>query len=272
MSSQDDLKKVVERLRKLHTMAEGARAVGNDAEAEAFAEGVQKILTAYKLDAALLTAQEVNEIDPMTHEWEDFAETSVGRKSRRIAWTERLARYVAEAHFCEMIIGMGGTNAVVFVGRTSDVQTARYVLMMLIRIGKESADKAYRKERYHMWKADQMEKAHGFRSAFLLGYVTRLGERLRELHRREVASDKRMGLIVVRSGEDIARYREENIKTKPAHGIGMSASGHSDALARGEDAGRRAADEANVNTHGVGGGKSAADRTRSAPKQIGRGE
>lgn len=270
-SNKQDIAKVIERIRKLHAMAEGAAAVGNEAEAEAFAEAVQKTLTANKLDASVLEAEEVEAVDPMKHEWFDFGTTVVGRKKRRIAWTERLAGHIARAHYVEVIVDSGGSNAIMFVGRTSDVQTAMYMLKMLTRIGKEGADKAYRKERYHMWKADKMDEAHGFRSAFLYGYVDRLGERLEELHETEVKSDARMGLIVVRAGEDIVKYKKDHLKTGKARGLGMNARGHSDALERGEAAGRRAADDANLGVRGVG-----ADATKQrldrAPKQLGRGD
>lgn len=248
----------IERARKLLAHAESARKIGSEAEAEAFMAGLQKLLTAQKLDFSVLTEAQQGEVDPLLHMYHDFDET-IGRSRRRQAWVETLARRVARAHFCRAI-PVTSSNSILIVGRTSDVQVARYMLDMLVRIGAAGADTAYRKERYHKWKQDKMHEAHGFRSAFLIGYVDRLGERLEAMHSREVASDNRMALIVTRSGLEVQKYVDDNMKLRKGPTPGMNARGREDTLERGIEAGRRAADRVDLNTRGVSGGTSPAER------------
>lgn len=263
--------KWVERARKLYAMAEGARAIGNEAEASAFMEGLQKMITAKKLDFAELTMQDQDDVDPMTDEYHGM-DATLGRKRRRCPWTERLGTAVAEAHFCERIIAFN-SNGLIFVGRKSDVQVARYMFEMLVRIGKDGADAGYRKMRYEKWKANKMHEAHGYRGAFLFAYTGRMCQRLNELHKREVESDKRMSLVLVKNQADIEKYEEEHMKLKKSRSISMIIRGNEEAMKRGLGDGKKTAERVNLNQRPVTAGASPAERALArAPKQIGKGD
>lgn len=262
-----DMEKIIDRIRKLHAKAESAKAIGSLEEADAFATAVEKMLMKYKLSQATLTFEEKEAEDPLGMHWLDWdSQDGMRANKRRIPWIERLAMFVCEAHFCKIIVSRQSNN-ILIVGREQDRQVAEYMVVMLVRLGTRLADEAYRKERYRCWKKGALEEAHGYREAFLFGYVKRLRERYAEMRKDELKDNPGVALVVTRSLAEVDKFMKDSMKTKTASGIKMSAS-HSG----GVDAGRRAADGVNLNSRGMGAGsESNTGRIKPGQRMLGKG-
>lgn len=247
--TEKEMGKIIDRIRKLHAKAESAKAIGSFEEAATFAEAVEKMLMKYKLSASTLSEEDREREDPLGAHWMEWdAHEGLKTNKRRIPWIERLTAIVCDAHFCSLIVSTRSSN-ILIIGREQDRAVCEYMCVMLVRLGIELADKAYRAERYKQWKLGKMHEAHGFREAFLFGYVTRLRERYAAMRAAEVREHGAgVALVVKRSKDEVIKWSEEHIKQKKASATKMTAS-HLD----GVDAGRRAADKVNLSGRGVGG-------------------
>ena len=107
--------KVIDKIRKLNAMAEGAGKIGNRAEAEAFATKVQEMLLTHKLT--------MSDVENFQQDLDDSFGTEITKdeitKKKRMWWSEQLAKVVAESHFCKIMVHMNNDN-ITFVGRNSD--------------------------------------------------------------------------------------------------------------------------------------------------------
>lgn len=243
-----DMDKIIDRIRKLHAKAESAKEIGSFEEAAAFAAAVEKMLMKYKLSQSTLTFDEKEAEDPLGAHWLNWdKQEGMKTNKRRINWISALTMTVAEAHFCKLVFSRKSSNIIIF-GREQDRAVCEYMCVMLVRLGIDLADKAYRKKRYETWKKGRLEEAHGFREAFLFGYVTRLEERYAAMRAEEVKlHGPGVAIVVQRSSEEVEKYRDSQMdvqqkttKIKADHREGI-------------DQGRAAAEKVNLNGKGVGG-------------------
>lgn len=172
--------RIIDKLKKVHNMAEGARAIGNEAEAQAFAEMFEKLLTRHKLTMSDIDFAKLEAEEPVVQHTPDWQAHGWEYKKQGEQWQAILSKIVAEAHYCD-IIRIIGTNRFIIVGRRSDAEVAEYAIITLLR----AADKIGRHEygRYYRQcqAAGDVTRARGFRDAFMLGFINRLSERYREL-------------------------------------------------------------------------------------------
>ena len=255
--------RIIDRIRKLYAKAEGARQLGSEAEAEAFAEKVRELLAQHKLDMSVLTDEARDAADPLVSGYH----TPGGvRKKARSGWVELLADGVAKAYFCDFLV-LPGSNTLVMVGRRDDVAVATYVIDNLVRFAEEESLLATRKERYRLWKAGRLQDSRGFRTSFINGFVTGIRKRLRDEVQKQVASDSRFALVLQKSQAEVAE-----LVAKLSGGTSASTSVRRGNNLNGYRAGVSAADRANIRGNGVGSGQQPADRHLSrAPKLIGGG-
>lgn len=254
--TQAETEKLIDRIRKLWAKAESAKAIGSVHEAEAFAESVQKMLVKYKLEMSVLEMPQ--DADPIEHAWVDWEVNGLRQTEKRIAWLERLAAAVALAHFCRIVVAPG-SNRILFVGRAQDRQIAEYVYIALVREAERQANAGYWRERYRAQKQGHYSTG-GYKSSFLYGFVTRIQERYAEL-RKEQQNMPGMALVLRRSGEELAAYMKETLRTQKGTGVNQSKGGNSNAV----NDGRSAANRANLSANGVGSGSSAARGALRAP-------
>lgn len=164
----DELLPIIERIQKLHAKAESAKAIGSLHEAEAFAEGVQRMLLKYKLDLSILDLDTLNIREPQGTTRMIFGEP----KKRREPWLEALAGAVSRHHGVRMFV-MSGTNGQIYAGRKSDREVALFLIGKLVTIALALADE-------HVRRVRQMGHANvaDFRRSFLLGFANAIGTRL----------------------------------------------------------------------------------------------
>lgn len=254
MSGQDRL---LDKLAKIKAMAEGAKAIGSEAEAQAFADMLNKLLFEHKLEMSDLEFATLEQEEPVEREsWAEYANRAqelkkAGVKTRkvRILWMERLASAIARAHNCRIIV-ISGSSVVQLVGRKSDRAVAEYMIVTLTRAAEKLADKELQKYRWEVYKRDgNCQAAQGFRGAFLQAFVMRLMDRFDELRRQRTdAPNGSMALMRIdREQKAVDDFMQELVKDKDqglknANTLRRVAEHHGEGVRRG----KRAADDVSL--------------------------
>lgn len=251
----EDLEKILTRAKKLLAKAESAREIGSLHEAEAFAEGAAKLLAKHKLDAALLSDFELNQTEPISELKVDWRVEGMKHRRKRVAWMEWLAHSVARGYFCRILV-VKRSSSIYFVGRKSDAEVARYVMVQLVRAAEQLAEEGYWKARYRATKETGTWNTRGYKTAFFHGFVSAIDTRLKNLRQQQTGLSQQMALVYVKSDKEITQYMDDKYK-KNVNGV----KGRSSANAQGYRDGHQAGLSAQYNTHGVATG--AANSTKS---------
>lgn len=234
----DEIEKVLIRVKKLLNKAESCKEIGSMAEAEAFAEGAQKLLAKYKLDTSLLTDVELGVKDPMGSLHIDWSQGGVRHRRKRVAWIEWLAGHVARAHFCRILIYKGSSN-ILLVGRQSDREVAEYVLVKLVHAAEALAQEGYWKARYKAQKEGHWD-TNGYKAGFFYGFVNGIKEKYDRLKRSQTENSQAMALVYVRSDAAVVEYMNSSIKTSKASSVKGRGRGSKKGYSDGFEAGLKA--------------------------------
>lgn len=146
-----DTEKLLDKLGKLKRHAESAKQIGNEAEAQAFADMFQRLVLANKIDVSEVSFEEQEREEPVGSHYIDYHKHGVKLKSRRTEWIQSLAGVVAEAHFCRILVHPGSSR-ITLVGRKSDCEVAEYVLVTLQRAAEKMAKRAYYKHWFELFE------------------------------------------------------------------------------------------------------------------------
>ena len=203
MTAQDR-ETLLNRIAKLLNMAEGAKAIDNQHEAEAFAAKAQELMFKYKIEATELELKQQQDDNPMKEEFVDFSVHGVKPRSTKMAWQQLIVAAVARANFCE-IMTIRDTNNVWFVGRKLDRQIAIYVTHVLLSSAERLVKQEYRRRKRLYGGPGSWSK--GFNSSFLMGFATAIKRRLDQdrLRMTQELTAAQRGVAVVR----IRTSREE---------------------------------------------------------------
>jgi hypothetical protein len=263
-----DRQKLLDRIRKLHAKAESAKAIGNEAEALAFAGAVQKMLAKYRLSLDDLAMEELDRNEPIESEW-NFDEPI----KKRALWYESLAHVVARAHFVRVFFSTRGGAHLYLVGRATDRKIAAFVIHTLARTADELSDTAARKFRKAQRRsvgATTFENRN-YRTAWLNGFVERIAERYREetanIEREQTASGGTSLVLVQRNALaqiDAHIQAHVQLSNRRSRSRGERRAGYSASQAGRRD-GRDAANSVNIRGTGLGAG------SPRSPKSIGGG-
>lgn len=177
--------KIVDKVQKLKRHAESAEAIGNELEAQAFAEAFQRLMTEHKINMTDIefAAQEVEDpVGTYPIDYERYPDIKV--RKTRIEWIEKLGVAVAEAHFCRLTM-IRGTTRFSLIGRKQDAAVAEYMIITLQRAAESLASKAHMQYIWEVYKKDRNTKrARGFKESYLRSFVIRLIQRYHEERNR----------------------------------------------------------------------------------------
>lgn len=243
-----DREKLVDKLKKMYAHAKSAEAIGSEAEAQAFAAQIQRLLSEHKINRSEIEEQRLDETDPIGQHAVDFESAGIEVKRRRIEWQEILGQIVAKANFCKLMVSQG-TSQVWFLGRETDAMAAEQVFLYLLRIANSLADKEYVKYFYECKERGCVEEARGFRASYLAGFCNRLAARYREEQERIRREHASSGTALVRLS-DAMTHVENYLKQRGS----KTASGFTAA-------------KPNVNQEGLRRGRAAADKIALGPKK-----
>lgn len=248
--------RILNKLTKLKNMAEGAAAVGNEAEAQAFAAMFQRLMTEHKIEMSDLEFAKLEESDPVARYEIDYSKyrgTGYKETKVRVAWMERLASIIARAHFCRIIL-WSGSNRISLVGRKSDVQVAEWMIITLQRAAEKIATHAHSAYSWEVYKVDRnTSRARGFKGAFLQAFIMRLAERYENERNSQVGTSQSTALVRVRKEEaaveDFMKKLADSKQTKKSTQLRRLAEHHGEGIRRG----RAAADKINLTGKAVAG-------------------
>lgn len=254
--NETNREKVLEKLRKLHAMAESAREIGSEEEAQAFASKVQQLLTSYKLSQSDLGQHREAPVEEPINiyyvKWEELGEDFTGRTARA-GWAEQLALIVARAYYCDFLITR--TYAASFVGAETDRKICVYMFVTIARFLHKLADR----EMHLFWVKNTVDgklpdHCKGFRHGFLTGFIQRLAERFEEeIRPKENVDNSSVTAIVLVRKNSLARIKDwehRNLQMRTGRMASVS-MGNSQGRARG----RQCANDLNLNQRPVSGGK-----------------
>lgn len=212
-----DREKVLDRLKKMYEHAKSAKDIGSEAEAAAFAEKLQQLLTIHKVEMSELESKE--EDLKIVESRPDYEQFGVKLRKRRIKWLEDLAVIVANAHYCRVLIVTRGSSCVWFVGRPTDVEACKMAYGFLAQKAEEIADKEYVRFFYECKAAGNVRRARGFRDSFLSGFVSRLALRYSEYQEniRRYYSSSGVAIARIKSAFDaIDEYLQKKFADRKA--------------------------------------------------------
>lgn len=196
--------KMHDKLRKLKAMADSAKKIGNEAEAQAFAEMLTKLMAAHNVEFTDV-------------EWEREKQVEATKlvfktgKKKLYPWEICLARIIAHGNFCEMIIY--GNLGFQFVGFQNAVEATLETMKYLHPAAKRIAQAEYDKK-YNALYAAKMncEILRGYRKDFLLGFVDRLKERYDELAEKLRSASAGCAMIRLTDAFVIAKKAVQEMK------------------------------------------------------------
>jgi phosphoribosyl-ATP pyrophosphohydrolase len=170
------MEKLVDRIKKMHAKAESAKALGNEAEAFAFASAVSKLLLKHNLEMTDVEAALAMKEDPVKAHYFRPEVFGFKRKKTRVLWSELLAHVVADAHMCG-ILPCHASNELMIIGTRQNRQACEFMIVFLTRYAEEHAEKDYVTYFYRMKYEGDVTKARGYKAGWLMGFVSRLAER-----------------------------------------------------------------------------------------------
>lgn len=240
-----DTESRAETINKLIAKAERA---GSEAEAEAFFEKAQDLMTRWAIDEAMLDSTSKEKAD------EIVSESIRLRRSGYFKMMVELYTQVASANSVRVLFrnpeSWGENAGVILIGWKGDTERTAMLsaslLAQCVRESKRSMPEMYR-------NAGDTEKAR-WRRAFRMAYAIRIGQRLREQverTRQDVASESGsdfLPVLVSREGK-VDKFIEENFNVKEGR------KSRSKYDPNGYNAGHAAADRADLGNTRVGADK-----------------
>jgi len=247
--------KLLDKLSKLKAHAESAKAIGSEAEAQAFAEKLQSLLLEHDLSMSDLEFERMEAEEPIEQEYIDLEKHGIKSKKTRIAWMERLASVVARANFCRVLVSSGSSN-IWLVGRREHRAVAEYMIVTLTRAIIDISKHEHGKFSYECYKKyGNTSGARGFKDSFITGFLVRLFERLEERKKKATTSTSTALMRINKedSAVELELKRRRELKKDDPNALRKSSSlaNRAPSSVAGFQRGRKAADNINLDGKGI---------------------
>ena len=236
---------ILERIKKLQAMQESANELGNDHEAAAFAAKAQDLLMKHKLEMSEVEDFDIHDDITIDRDHCDWEDAGIPRSGKTSHWLAHLGYHVSLYNGCS-VATVRGSNSIIIFGTEESRNIVNYILSVLARFGKNSCDKAYRKEYYKAKKEGEAYLMKGFKRAFLSAYVNTIGKRLSEANKEQLSEVTERGLMVLDAEAQALKDFLESEKL----GTGRAFAGSRNAA--GREAGAAAGNEANIGYNALG--------------------
>lgn len=193
--------KIIDKLRKLKAMADSAKDVGNEAEAQAFGSMVQTLLARHRLDASEIEWEREQREELVT-----IVANRTDRRRKKQEWETMIAIHVARSCSC-VPFEYRGSALTGFRGLKLDVEAAREAYLYLVKAAEHLAEREYVAFFHQMKRLGKVERARGYKGSWLTGFVLRLGLRYRENER--AIQSQLAGTALIRLTSALARVQKE---------------------------------------------------------------
>ena len=198
--------KLLDKLQKLKAHADSAAAIGSEAEAQAFAEKLQRMLLEHDLSMSDLDFKKLEVDDPVDREFVDLGKHGLDVKKNRVEWMEKLAAMIARANFCRILVTPGTSNFWL-VGRKEHRAVAEFMIVTLTRALQDIAKKEHAKYSWEVYKKHKSTRlARGFKESFITGFLFRLFQRLEERKKQAEGSTSTALMRVNREDRAVDDY------------------------------------------------------------------
>jgi hypothetical protein len=235
--------KIIDKIVKLKKMSDGAKAIGSEIEAEAFASMLQKMLLDHRLemsDIEFASMEKESAVERHFIDYEQYPDIKI--KKQRVMWIERLAGVVARAHFCEILVHPG-SSFITLIGRHEDWAVAEFALCTLQRAAAKMAKTADYQHRLRCHR-EHKPVGRGFKESWLESFVVRIADRY-EAERSSRLGQSTALVRVNRAEKAVADFMKQFTKKSSA------LSSHTKFHPEGARQGRAAADAINLRVNAV---------------------
>lgn len=203
---------IIEKIRKLHRKAESCKQMGSEEEAQAFAEAVQRMMNDYKISMSDIDFEKELKkgVEKERIRWSDHGMQTTKKRSE---WIIRLAGVIARHHSCQ-IVSIIRSNSIIVVGHEHNRKAASYVIVVLVRLVSDIADKEYNKYYSECLALGTPSKAKGFKASFIDGFTIRVFNRLKE-QQDKLRESTAGSTAIVRVGSELAavkKFVDDNYK------------------------------------------------------------
>lgn len=257
METTRDINTVLQKLKKLQKLYDGAKAINSEAEAQNAAAKIQNLLTQYNLSMS----------DVYNTEDEDTSKNAVTEDHvgdewfRKIggAWDSALLYNICKYNFCYVLISSFHRSRINrngrlvcelrkqyrIIGRPENIAVCKWLFDVLVRNFVRLS-----KERYAEYMADDSQammrlftgekrmSLDRFQRSYLFGVAKGVGEKLHEEREREKQAQVQVNALVLRNDAAVQNYVAEKYpklgQARPAH------IGSYKAMQTGQEDGRNA--------------------------------
>ena len=223
---------VMRKLAKIKALADNA---GTEGEAMAAANMLNELLMKHKLGMSDIQWEEEVKTEPVErhpvgggakyangkYTYADYPDVEI--KSKRLKWSEDLARMISRAYGCSWLLTVGSSR-ITFVGRKSNVMIVEYMYITMYRVIEKLSWKEYKTTRNKVkWdrikglSKEGQKTAYidysgltGYRQAWIDGFVGRVKELLDEMHAKEASASTSTALIRINSDADATNQYMKN--------------------------------------------------------------
>lgn len=238
--SIDEIKGLVA---KLLAKEESARELGNQAEAETFADKVQQLMLMYELSMDDVRKKEVETIEVITEDY-DTGEMTGRHESN---WVVSLYNACSYTNFCKiLVVGGGASTKIKIIGARMNIDFLHYMIMTLVPKIRELSRKTYADK-----KGVVTEKRNTFIRGFLKGCAHGIQTKLSLQRHLEKTTQQQVAALVIQKERKLDDYISTNFprlrssSTRSLSGKGGYAAG----MATGKDM------DLSIKSRGTGGTK-----------------
>lgn len=190
---------LLKKLNGLKNMADGAAAVGNTQEAEAFAQKFQELLLKHNMSMEDVEKSSLHKKMEMvkdiidTDDWDNTANTS--------NWTRTLLDIVAYYCLCK-VVGMKGSTKCTILGERDNVAMTIYFTEQLIAKIMAARSIAWMEYQKH----GGAESLYVFRRGFYKGAVLAISNKFSSQETKMAPRDSSMALMVIDKRKEVEDY------------------------------------------------------------------
>lgn len=184
------LEEIKEKLRKLIAKEESARELGNQAEAEAFAQKIQAMLLEYELSLDEFKTKQGNVVDDVNKEKVELKDLLGSHEGN---WIYKLYSACSPTNFCFCIHPYKYEyEYLILIGTAMNREFVHYMVNQLISKLRELARRSFR-------EYEGPDKRNTYIRSFLVGAVKGIGERLiAEREKAKANSEQIYGLVIAK--------------------------------------------------------------------------
>jgi hypothetical protein len=237
----NEVQTILEKLRKLKNLQEGAAAVGSIQEAANAAARFQEILLKHNLSEEEVMRHSVERKLEMVNGILDCSQYRIMRKN---VWADKMIPAIANTCMCR-VVNLSGTTKKSILGEKQNVEAAFYMIEQMISKTVIACQLS--------WDKYTGDEGRGiYWNGFLSGCTDAIIARLMAEETRHVAENKEMGLMVINKRDLATKYMHQ-VFGNGLRGSRLGSAGKSGY--DGKEHGRRAGENMSLNK-GVGGGNS----------------